>query len=298
MIEFDHVNKIYKNKNSTIYALKDVSFQIKKGEILGVIGRNGAGKTTMFKIISGILSYDSGLVKIENEAKRTDAISYLPETRGIDTRGIVKEHLTDLLGYKGMKMSDARKYIMYWLKEFEMEEYADAKISSLSKGNQQKLQFISAVANNPEILILDEPFSGLDVIATDFFWKMIEKVKKQGTTILFSTHNLQDKMALCENFMFIVQGEVVKLGSLETIQNDFKKMLEIESSDLNKEQLFQYISKEEQERYEQYGCILLEKEEEARVLFEKLGRPYCEKLRVRKQNIEEIFRGVNGQWKM
>lgn len=296
MIEFNQVNKIY--KNSTHYALKDVSFRIKKGELIGVIGRNGAGKSTLFKIISGILSYDSGTVAVEKNMKRTDAISYLPETRGIDCRGIVIEHLSDLLGYKGIKISDAKKSIQYWLKEFEMEEYADNKISSLSKGNQQKLQFISAVANNPEILILDEPFSGLDIIATDFFWKMIKKVNEQGTTILFSTHNLQDKMTLCENFMFIVQGEVVKFGSLNTIQNDFKKMFEIVSDEISKEQLFQYISIEEQERYNQYGCILIENEEEARNLFEKLGRPFCEKIMVRKQNIEEIFRGVNGLWKM
>ncbi|SHH74119.1 ABC transporter ATP-binding protein [Clostridium grantii] len=295
MIQFENVNKIYKDKHQEKYALKNVSFSIEQGEILGVIGRNGAGKTTMFKILSGILANDSGRVIIENKSKRTDMISYLPENRGLDSRHIVKEHLSDLLGFKGIKMSEARVLVKKWLKEFQMEEYSDSKIESLSKGNQQKIQFISAIANNPEILILDEPFSGLDVIATDFFWEMIKNVKSQGTTIIFSTHNLQDKMLLCKKFLFLTKGEIAKYGTIDEIQNDFKKMLEIESKEVEKEKLFQFISAKEQKRYNINGCIMLENDDMAKELFHKLGNPYCEKFLVRKQSLEEIFREVNGE---
>lgn len=291
IIKLQDVTKQY--ESGKIIALNHVNIEIKQGKIIGVIGRNGAGKSTMFKTICGLITPDSGSVEIMNNDNKIDFISYLPEVRGLDTRQIVGEHLVDMLCYKGIRRREATKMIEKWLKEFDMYEYRNRLIESLSKGNQQKLQFISAIANEPEVIILDEPFSGLDAITSDFLWEKIVKLKEQGSTILYSTHNLNDKLLLSDSFIFVVDGNIVEQGHLSDIQNRHEMVLEINSDNVTEKDLYKYVPKEKIRKVGESFLLKVDKEQMAEEIFEQLGRPFCRTFCIRKLSIAELFRLLN-----
>lgn len=293
MVQLKNISKVY-DKN---VALKNINIEITTGSILGVIGRNGAGKSTLFKIISGIMDEYEGEV-LFNSIKGTNVmspdISYLPELRGLDCRQYAMEHIVDLICYKGFKRKEVVKNVEHWLEVFGMEEKKNQKISSLSKGNQQKLQFISAVASNPKLLILDEPFSGLDSIAMDQFWKIMIELRESGTTIIFSTHNLNDNLSLCDEFLFIVEGKVVEYGKLNEIQQRYPIILEMESHEVEEKQLLQIVDSENVRKTGEYSYhIQLESAASVKNIFETLNRPFCEKFYVRKMKVTELFRLFN-----
>lgn len=291
MISVENVTKKYITKNREVKALNDLSVEFCKGEITAILGRNGAGKTTLFRTICGLIKPDEGSVHVDNITGRIDNISYLPETRGIDLKANVVEHLTQLLMYKGMRGSEAKKTIKNALKEYGLEEFSERNIGSLSKGNQQKIQLISSVANNPDVLIWDEPFSGLDPLAEEFFWKVIIQLKSKGTTILIATHNLNDKLDICDKFMFLVEGKNKEFGTLAELQASFPKILEIQFEETT--EIESCLTDYRTERQGDLFKIHLEEVRDAKLVFEKLNRPYCEKFWVRKQSIEEIFMEVN-----
>jgi len=292
IIEIENVTKTY--NNGKLKALDDVSFTVEKGSLVGVLGRNGAGKSTLFKVICSVINKDSGRVSILNPTNRIDQISYLPEVRGLNPRELVGEHLVDLLCYKGIRRYEAKRMIKKKLIEFGMEQYENSRIDTLSKGNQQKIQFISVIANNPEILILDEPFSGLDIISTDFFWDTILDLSQKGTTILFSTHNLEDRFYYCDYYMFIVKGKIVEYDSLTNIQNRNHRILELNCPSLNLEQIKKVLgNRKYKEDFEGGFNIMIQNEEEAKKIFEDLGSQYCSKFIVRKLKIDELFRIYN-----
>lgn len=279
MIKFKHVDKTYK---SGAHALVDISFEIPRGQIVGVIGRNGAGKSTMFKIICGIIDDYEGVSEVFNKRSSieySDRISYLPEVRGIDGRKYVLKHLVEILMYKGISKADAEESILYWLEHFGIEKYKNYRISSLSKGNQQKLQIILSIANDPEILILDEPFSGLDLITADSLWKTMIQLRDSGCTIMFSTHDLNDNLNHCDRFLIIDKGRLYEDGSLDEIQSRYDKILEIKNKSFRDGKTYN---------------IYLRDEREAREIFKSLPIKYSEKFQIRDMTIAEIFRRIAG----
>lgn len=292
LLSAKHLFKYYDNGN--IKALDDVSFSVKKGELIGILGRNGAGKSTMFKIICSVLEADKGEVLINNPENRFDFISYLPEVRGLNPRELVFDQLVDLLCYKGIKRSDAKRMIKEQLKLSNMEEYKDHKVADLSKGNQQKIQFISAIANQPELLILDEPFSGLDVISADFFWETLLRLNQEGTTIIFSTHGLDEKLLNCNKFMFFAKGKIQEYDTLEEIQNHNSRVLEFSAPSLSEEVVKEKLGNRTFHLKKDMFYVEIEDDKEAKKIFEDLGSPYCTRFVVRKKSLEELFRIYNG----
>jgi len=208
-------------------AVKKVSFTIKPGEIFGLLGTNGAGKTTTFRMIMGLLKPRAGYVTFFDEPvsyEHVNQIGYMIEERSLLTKITVKDLILYFGQLKDMNKEDILTRLDYWLKRFDIESYKLKKIKELSKGNQQKIQFIASVINNPKLLILDEPFSGLDPINTMLFVEAIRDFQKQGTMVVFSSHQLDRVEAFCENIVVLEKGEVILEGPIKDIKRKYQKL--------------------------------------------------------------------------
>ncbi len=221
MLKVDGVTKYYDD----FKAVDNLSFEVKKGEIFGLLGVNGAGKTTTFRMIMNLISPSKGEItwngkKIDYSI--TDKIGFLTEERSLLTKLTVKEQMLFYGALKSLDEETILKRLDKLLKKFEIEEYKDRKINTLSKGNQQKVQFISAIINEPELLILDEPFSGLDPINIELFKSVILELKEKGTSIIFSSHRMDHVELFCEKLVILVRGKSVLEGYLKDIKKDYK----------------------------------------------------------------------------
>ncbi len=207
-------------------ALSDVSIQVPKGKIYGLLGPNGAGKTTLIRIINRITAPDSGEVFLNGRASLPSDIyniGYLPEERGLYKKMKVKEHALFLAELKGLKKHEANRRIDEWFEKFNITSWKDKKVEELSKGMQQKIQFITTVIHDPELLILDEPFSGFDPVNAELLKKEILELKEKGKTIILSTHNMESVEALCDEITLINKSQVVLQGNVKEIRNKYKK---------------------------------------------------------------------------
>lgn len=206
-------------------ALNNVSIEVPKGSVFGLLGPNGAGKTTLIRIINQITMPDSGTVLLNgeniNESHRS-MIGYLPEERGLYRKMKVGEQCIYLAQLKGMSYNDAMKKLKYWFEKFEIIEWWEKKVEELSKGMAQKIQFIVTVLHEPELLILDEPFSGFDPINTNLIKEEILRMNAEGTTIIFSTHNMGSVEEICQDIALINHSEKILSGKMKDIKNDFK----------------------------------------------------------------------------
>ncbi|MBO0473849.1 ATP-binding cassette domain-containing protein [Enterococcus ureasiticus] len=206
--------------------LKEIDLIIPEGEIYGFLGANGAGKTTIFRHVLGIYTPDEGTIKWKgNSINRFDAtkIGYLPEERGLYPKRTVEQQLAFFGKLHNMNKKDVEKSIEFWLNFFEIQENIDRKISELSKGNQQKIQFIASVIHSPELIILDEPFSGLDPINANQLKDAILFLKESGSTIIFSSHQMANVEEICENICMIKKGEVLLSENLQEIKDNVDK---------------------------------------------------------------------------
>ena len=222
MLKVEHITKYYDQNK----AVDDLSFEVPDGKIFGLLGVNGAGKTTTFRMIIGLLEPTSGKVTLNGrpiDYDVTDTIGFLTEERSLLTKLTVKEQIVFYGTLKGMKEKDILKKLDYWLERFKITEYKERKIKELSKGNQQKVQFISAVINDPKLLILDEPFSGLDPINVEMFMEAIRDFKKKGSSIIFSSHRMEHVEMFCESLVILVKGKSVLEGELKQIKKDYRK---------------------------------------------------------------------------
>lgn len=213
-----------KKKFDQQYAVDGISIRVEKGEMFGMLGANGAGKTTSFRMILGLLDPTEGSVTWGGERityKRTNLVGYLPEERGLFPKLTVKEQLIYLMRLKGMKKPEIIKEMRNWLERFQVPEYENKKVEELSKGNQQKIQFMAAVLHKPELLILDEPFSGLDPVNSDMLKKAVLELQSQGTTIVFSSHQMNNVEELCEDLIMLKKGRPVLQGSLKEIKRSY-----------------------------------------------------------------------------
>ncbi len=206
-------------------AVNDVTFDIPKGKIFGMLGPNGAGKTSLIRMITSITKADQGEILIDGEplnALHPMQIGYLPEERGLYKKMKVGEQLLYLARLKGLTQKDARGRLNAWLDKFEITDWWNKKVGELSKGMQQKVQFIACVVHDPKLMILDEPFSGLDPINTNLIKDEIYEMNKNGTSIIFSTHRMEQVEQICEEIVLMNQGRVVLEGNVKEIKNNFR----------------------------------------------------------------------------
>lgn len=222
-------------------AVKNLSFAIKPGEVFGLLGTNGAGKTTTFKMIMGLLEPTEGEITLDGRPiiyDDVDKIGYMIEERSLLPRLTVKELIIHYASLKSIPEPVIIERMKYWLERFNIPDYEEKKINTLSKGNQQKIQFITAIINNPQLLILDEPFSGLDPLNTLKFVEVIRDFQKKGSMIIFSTHQIDHVESFCENLIVLEKGEVVLEGEIHEIKKDYKKhSILIVADGLNEEKL-------------------------------------------------------------
>ena len=207
-------------------ALNKVNIQVPQGSVFGLLGPNGAGKTTLIRIITRITAPDSGEVLLNGRPLSKDAIykiGYLPEERGLYKKMKVGEQAMYLARLKGMSRDQAHIEITKWFKKFDIMTWYNRKVEELSKGMQQKVQFISTIIHNPDLLIFDEPFSGFDPVNAELIKQEMLKLKAEGKTIILSTHNMESVEALCDEIALINKSEVVLQGSVYDLRNQHKK---------------------------------------------------------------------------
>src|SRR5690606_25086877 len=209
--------------------------------IFGLLGTNGAGKTTTFRTIMGLLYPSKGYVKYDGKFvsyDSVDKIGYMIEERSLLTKMTVKDLMLYFGQLKNVSVSDILSRLDYWLERFNIKDYKNKKIKELSKGNQQKIQFISALINNPSLLVLDESFSGLDVINIELFVEVIREFQAKGATIIFSSHQIDHVESFCERLVVLEKGKTVISGYIKDIKKDFKKHnIKVIADDLDKDAL-------------------------------------------------------------
>ena len=222
MLEVKNIVKKY----GTNTAVNNLSFTVDDGEIFGLLGENGAGKTTTFRIIMGLLEPNSGNVLLNHEKidySKTDKIGFVTEERSLLTKLSVQEQIEFYATLKGMEKQEIDKRLDQWLEKFEITSYKNRKIKELSKGNQQKIQFISAVIHEPKLLILDEPFTGLDPINVKLMKEAIIDLKNKGCSIIFSSHQMEYIEDFCEKLVILVKGKPILEGNLKDIKESYAK---------------------------------------------------------------------------
>ncbi len=215
------VSKTYANHK----ALDKVSIDVEKGSVFGLLGPNGAGKTTLIRIINQITAPDEGEIFFKGEPLRAEHvhnIGYLPEERGLYKKMKVGEQTIYLAELKGLKKSDAKKRLEYWFDKFDILNWWNRKVEELSKGMQQKVQFITTVLHEPELLIFDEPFSGFDPVNANLLKEEILNLKSKGATIIFSTHNMESVEAICDSIALINKSKKILDGRVSEIKQRFK----------------------------------------------------------------------------
>jgi len=207
-------------------AVNGISFEVEQGEIYGLLGANGAGKTTTMRMILGLIYHDKGSILYNGQTYSKALLNdfgYLPEERGLYPKIKVGEQLNYLAQLKGMKASDADKEIKYWLERFGVPENYNKKVEELSKGNQQKIQFVSAIVHRPTYIIMDEAFSGLDPVNVELLKETVKELRDNGSTIVFSTHRMEHVEELCKNISILHKSNQVVKGNLKEIRNQFPK---------------------------------------------------------------------------
>ena len=220
MLEFKNVTKEF----DKLTAVDNISFNVNKGKVLGIVGRNGAGKSTIFRMILNLIEPTKGEI-LYNEKPITqeilDKFGYLPEEGSL----IAQDTVLDICEYYGslklLSKEKAMENMLFWLKTFNMDDYYDKKIKTLSKGNRQKIQFIISILHDPEFIILDEPFSGLDPVSVEELEKAILKLKEQGKTIIFSSHIMSHVENLCDDVLLIDHGKTILYDNIGKIKNDY-----------------------------------------------------------------------------
>lgn len=288
-LEIEHVSKRF----GKYTAVDDLSLSIPEKTIFGFLGANGAGKTTTFRIILGLMDASSGNVSWNGKPvdySTSDNIGYLPEERGLYPKQKVKEQLIFLARLKGMSKQEAERELGRWLERFKVPDYADKKVEELSKGNQQKIQFIASVLHKPSLLILDEPFSGLDPINVELLKQAVLDLKESGTTIVFSSHRMEHVEQLCENLCILNKGKTVLQDSLKEIKQSFGKKNLIIHADFDVSFLKEYPGVRKSAVTPEGIQLQIEGEEVAgSILQEIVGRGFIRKFALEEPSLNDIF---------
>ncbi|WP_214824991.1 MULTISPECIES: ABC transporter ATP-binding protein [Exiguobacterium] len=216
-LQIDRVSKQF----GDFTAVDDLSFHVPKGEMFGLLGANGAGKTTTFRMILDILKPSDGTILWDGRKVDHRIVGYLPEERGLYPKSPVRDQLVFLASLKGMRQAEAKRAVKSWLERLEIPQYETMRVEQLSKGNQQKIQLVAALLHNPELLILDEPFSGLDPVNVEILKREVLALRDAGTTIVFSSHRMEHVEELCQHIGILKGGRAVVSGDVPTIKERY-----------------------------------------------------------------------------
>ncbi|WP_195701711.1 ABC transporter ATP-binding protein [Companilactobacillus futsaii] len=287
------IKDIHKNFGD-LKALDDVSFDVDDGHILGLIGQNGAGKSTTFHSILNFLHYQ-GTITWNNQPITEDVfnqIGYLPEERSLMPKLTIEQQLIYLARLKGKTAKEIRPQIDIWLQKFAVKGTKKDKIKDLSKGNQQKVQLICTLIHHPKLIILDEPFSGLDPVNSDLLKKAIFEAKEQGAAIIFSSHDMENVEELCDSLVMLRNGQVVLKGTVRKVRQEFGRTRIFVTTDWTKEQLEQlpHVIKVEPQEEKRF-VLRLDDETAGKEIFDELTHgQYIEEFNQQPPTLNEIFR--------
>ena len=287
------IKDIHKNFGN-LKALDDVSFDVDDGHILGLIGQNGAGKSTTFHSILNFLHYQ-GTITWNDQPITEDVfnqIGYLPEERSLMPKLTVEQQIIYLARLKGKTAKEIRPQIDVWLQKFAVKGTKKDKIKDLSKGNQQKVQLICTLIHHPKLIILDEPFSGLDPVNSDLLKKAIFEAKDQGAAIIFSSHDMENVEELCDSLVMLRNGQVVLKGTVRQVRQEFGRTRIFVTTDWTKEQLEQLPHVVKVEPQEEKRFVLrLDDETAGKEIFNELTHgQYIEEFSQQPPTLNEIFR--------
>lgn len=248
ILSLKHLQKFY----ATQKAVDDISFDIQKGSIFGLLGPNGAGKTTLLRMITGIFYPDGGDIMLDgkpfNPMEDISKIGYMPEERGMYKKMKIGEQALYLAQLKGLSKAEATERIKYWFKKLEMESWWNKKVEDLSKGMSQKLQFVVTVLHEPKLIILDEPFSGLDPLNANLIKDEIYTLAKKGSTIIFSTHRMEQVEEICDHIVLINLGKKILDGTVKDVKQQYKENIfsvqTSQSEHIKDNSIFNVVSRE------------------------------------------------------
>jgi ABC-2 type transport system ATP-binding protein len=225
LLQLQNLKKHY----ATQKAVDDISFSVEPGTIFGLLGPNGAGKTTLLRMITGILYPDEGQILFEGKPfdpmKDVEMIGYMPEERGLYKKMKIGEQALYLAQLKGLEKDRAMQLIKEWFVKLDMQSWWNKKVEDLSKGMSQKLQFVTTVVHNPKLIILDEPFSGLDPVNSNIIKDEIFNLAKKGATVIFSTHRMEQVEEICDHIILVNKGQKILDGTVRNVKQQFKKNL-------------------------------------------------------------------------
>ena len=285
-LEFKNVSKTYTDKK----VVDDISFEITKPSIFGFLGTNGAGKTTSIRMMLGIIKKDSGSILLDGKEinRKNVNFGYMPEERGLYPKVTVYNQLMYFSLLKGINKKDADISIRYWLDKLDMTEYIDMDAEKLSKGNQQKIQFILAVMNDPDLIVLDEPFSGLDPVNTEMLKKVILSLVKEGKYIIMSGHQMSQIEEFCSDILILDKGKCVLQGNLKEIKDSYdSNKLEIITND----NIDNHLKNFKYRNIDNVYLIDIESKDEGQKIFESLIKDKVEilKYELKKPSLNDIF---------
>ncbi len=274
-------------------AVDDLTLHIPAGEMFGMLGANGAGKTTTFRMLLGLLQPSEGTITWADQEityRRTNVVGYLPEERGLYPKLKVKDQLIYLGRLKGMEKQSILVEMEKWLEKFNVPDYANKRIEELSKGNQQKIQFIASVIHQPELLILDEPFSGLDPVNVELLKDAVIELKQKGTTIVFSSHRMEHVEELCQHLCILHHGKPVVYGNLREIKRTFGKKNVVIDADYDLSWLANQAGVLKYHATAAGIRLQVQDEEVAKELFTQIAaKGYVRKFEVEEPSLHDIF---------
>ena len=274
-------------------AVKGISFSLNKPGVFGLLGTNGAGKTTTIRMLLGIIKKDSGEITWNGKSVERKSVNfgYLPEERGVYPKTKIYNQLMYFAELKGMKKEDADESIKEWAKKLKVEEYLDKPAEKLSKGNQQKIQFMTAVIHNPELLVLDEPFSGLDPVNTELLKNIIINLVKEGKYIIMSAHQMATIEEFCSDILILNKGKTVLKGNLKEIKDSYKaNRIQVET-DENIEKYIKNLGMEIENEKNYSYTIKISDEKKAHELLKELieNEIIINKFEIMKPTLNDIF---------
>ena len=288
-LKLENVSKKFVGKQ----AVDNISFEVNKPGVFGLLGTNGAGKTTTIRMLLGIIKKDSGEITWNGKTVERKSVNfgYLPEERGVYPKTKIYDQLMYFAKLKGMSQKDADEAIKKWAKVLKVEEYIPMTAEKLSKGNQQKIQFMTAIIHNPELIVLDEPFSGLDPVNTEILKNIMIDLVKEGKYIIMSSHQMASIEEFCTDILILNKGKTVLKGNLKEIKESYKaNRLELSTNKNIDEYIKEFNMEIEFAKNNEYS-IKIDNEENAHKLLEKLinDNIKIDKFEIKKPTLNDIF---------